>query len=123
VIVSGHDPRPAEDKRLPFDEAAFGATALETLLPGILSLHHNGGAPLLPLLKAVTQRPAELLGLPQGRLAKGAPADLILVDLGKPYRLDSEKLLSKSKNSPFDEKLLQGMVQRTFVGGKTVYPS
>ncbi|MES1198542.1 MAG: dihydroorotase [Pseudomonadota bacterium] len=123
VIVSGHDPRPAEDKRLPFDEAAFGATALETLLPGLLSLHHNGGAPLLPLLKAVTQRPAELLGLPQGRLKKGAPADLILVDLGKPYRLDSEKLLSKSKNSPFDEKLLQGVVQRTFVGGKMVFPA
>ncbi|HWA01857.1 MAG TPA: dihydroorotase [Caulobacterales bacterium] len=122
VIVSGHDPRPAEDKRLPFDEAAFGATALETLLPGALSLYHNGDAPLLSIVKAMTLRPAEILGLPQGRIAKGAPADLILVDLGKPYRLDSEKLLSKSKNSPFDEKLLQGAVHRTFVGGKVVFP-
>ncbi|MES1201703.1 MAG: dihydroorotase [Pseudomonadota bacterium] len=123
VIVSGHDPRPAEDKRLPFDEAAFGATALETLLPGALTLHHNGDVPLLALIKAMTLRPAEILGLPQGRIAKGAPADLILVDLDKPFRLDSEKLLSKSKNSPFDEKLLQGVVQRTFVGGKTVFPA
>jgi dihydroorotase len=123
VIVSGHDPRPAEDKRLPFDEAAFGATALETLLAGVLSLHHNGGVPLMPLLRAMTVRPAEILNLPQGRLAKGAPADMILVDLGKPFRLDSEKLLSKSKNSPFDEKLLQGVVQRTFVAGKSVYPA
>ncbi|HVY84210.1 MAG TPA: dihydroorotase [Caulobacterales bacterium] len=123
VIVSGHDPRPAEDKRLPFDEAAFGAAALETLLPGALTLHHNGDVPLLSLIKAMTLRPAEILGLPQGRIAKGAPADLILVDLDKPFRLDSDKLLSKSKNSPFDDKLLQGVVQRTYVGGKLVFPS
>jgi dihydroorotase len=121
VIVSGHDPQPAEEKRLPFDEAAFGAAALETLLPGALMAHYSAGAPLLDIIRAMTLRPAELLALPQGRLAKGAPADLILVDLGAPYRFDSETLLSKSRNSPFDERLMQGRVLRTIVAGQTVF--
>ncbi|MGE0829109.1 MAG: dihydroorotase [Hyphomonadaceae bacterium] len=121
VIVSGHDPRPAEDKRLPFDEAAFGAAALETLLSGALSLVHNGDAKLLDIVRAMTLRPAELLNLPQGRLTKGAPADLIVVDLGAPYQLDADKLLSKSKNSPFDKKLMQGLVRRTYVGGRLAF--
>jgi dihydroorotase len=121
VIVSGHDPRPAEDKRLPFEEAAFGAVGLETLLPGALTLHHKGDVALNTLIRAMTQRPAELLNLPQGRLAKGATADIILIDLGAPFRLDSDKLRSKSNNSPFDEKLMQGAVKRTFIAGKTVF--
>jgi dihydroorotase len=69
----------------------------------------------------MTQRPAELLKLPQGRLTKDAPADIILIDLGAPFRLDSDKLRSKSNNSPFDEKLMQGAVKRTFIAGKTVF--
>ncbi len=121
VIVSGHDPRPAEDKRLPYEEAAFGAVGLETLLPGALTLHHKGDVALNTLFRAMTLRPAELLKLPQGRLAKGAPADIILIDLGAPFRLDSDKLRSKSNNSPFDEKLMQGAVKRTFIAGKTVF--
>jgi dihydroorotase len=121
VIVSGHDPRQAEDKRLPFEEAAFGAVGLETLLPGTLTLHHKGDAPLTALFRAMTAKPAELLNLPQGRLSKGAPADVIVIDVGMPFRLDSDKLKSKSNNSPFDEKTLQGKVLRTFVGGRSVY--
>jgi len=121
VIVSGHDPWPAENKRLPFDEAAFGAAALETMLPAALQLHHNGAAKLIDVVRAMTLRPAELLGLKQGRLAKGAPADLTLVDLGAPYRFESKALVSKSKNSPFDEKLMQGRVARTYVNGACIF--
>ena len=121
VIVSGHDPRPAEDKRLPFEEAAFGAVGLETLLPGALSLAHKGDASLNIVLRALTLRPAEILNLPQGRLSKGAPADIIVLDAGAPFKLDSDQLKSKSNNSPFDKKLMQGIVQRTFIAGKTVF--
>ncbi len=123
VIVSGHDPQHAEEKRLPFEEAAFGAVGLETLLPAALTLAHNGDVSLNTLFRALTLRPAELMKLPQGRLAKGAPADIILIDTGTPFRLDSDKLKSKSNNSPFDEKLLQGAVKRTFISGKTIFPA
>ena len=84
IVTSAHTPQPPERKRLPFAEAAPGAVGLETLLPALLSLHHDGSVPLLTLLKAVTSAPADLLGLPCGRLARGAPADLILVDLDTP---------------------------------------
>jgi dihydroorotase len=121
VIVSGHDPQPAESKRLPFDEAAAGASALETLLPAALGLWHAGEIDLLPLLAAMTCNPARLLKLPQGRLAPGAPADLALVDLGAPFRFSADAMVCKCKNSPFDGRLMQGVVKRTIVGGATVF--
>ena len=121
AIVSGHDPRPAEEKRLPFDEAAFGASALETLLPAALILYHSGMIELIDLMRALTFGPAQVLGIPQGRIAKGAPADLILVDLGFPVRFDASRMVSKSKNSPYDGRTLQGKVLGTWVGGAKVY--
>ncbi|MDB5448770.1 MAG: hypothetical protein JWQ97_4087 [Phenylobacterium sp.] len=121
VIVSAHAPAPAEDKRLPYDEAAPGAVGLQTLLPALLAFHHDGRIPLIDLVRAVTWAPAELLGLPAGRLAKGAPADLVLCDLAAPLVIDADKLLSKSKNSPFDGRSLQGKVLRTLVDGRTAY--
>jgi len=123
IIVSAHAPAPAEDKRLPYAEAAPGAVGLETLLPALLSLHHEAGLPLLDLLRPVTQNPARLLGLPSGRLAEGAPADLVLFDPGAPLIVDADRLLSKSKNSPFDGRRLQGRVRLTMVGGRTVFES
>jgi dihydroorotase len=121
IIVSAHAPAPAEDKRLPYDEAAPGAVGLQTLLPALLTFHHEGRIPLMDLIRAVTSAPADLLGLPAGRLAKGAPADLVLCDLNAPLVIDADKLLSKSKNSPFDGRRLQGKVLRTVVDGRTVY--
>ena len=121
VIVSAHAPAPAEDKRLPYDEAAPGAVGLQTLLPALLTLHHEGRIPLIDLMRAVTSAPADLLGLPAGRLAKGAPADLVLCDINAPLLIDADKLVSKSKNSPFDGRRLQGKVLRTVVDGRTVY--
>ena len=121
IIVSAHAPAPAEDKRLPYDEAAPGAVGLQTLLPALLMFHHEGRIPLIDLIRAVTSAPADLLGLPAGRLAKGAPADLVLCDLNAPLVIDADKLVSKSKNSPFDGRRLQGKVLRTVVDGRTVY--
>jgi dihydroorotase len=121
VIVSSHDPQDADMKRRPFAEAADGAIGLETLLAAALRLHHADEIGLLPLLRAMTINPAKLLGLPGGRLEKGAPADLLLFDPGQPWVVDREQLRSRSKNSPFDEQKLQGRVLKTMVAGRMVY--
>jgi dihydroorotase len=121
IVVSAHAPAPAEDKRLPYDEAAPGAVGLQTLLPALLAFHHEGRIPLIDLVRTVTSAPADLLGLPAGRIAKGGPADLVLCDLDAPLLIDADKLVSKSKNSPFDGRRLQGRVLRTVVDGNTVF--
>jgi len=121
VVTSAHAPAPAEDKRLPFSEAVPGGVGLETLLPALLTLHHEGGADLPTLMRAVTLAPARLIGLDTGRITPGAAADLVLCDLGAPFRVDADKLLSKSKNSPFDGRRLQGGVLLTMVGGRVVH--
>lgn len=121
VVVSSHDPQDADVKRHPFAEAADGAIGLETVLAAGLRLFHNGEIGLVPLLRALTINPARLLGLPSGRLDKGAPADLILVDLGQPWVVDKALLRARSKNSPFDESRMQGRVLATMVAGHTVY--
>jgi len=121
IVVSAHDPAPPEDKRLPFDEAAPGAVGLETLLPALLTLHHEGRVPLARLIHAVTLAPAQAIGLAAGRLAVGAPADLVLCDIAAPRLIDAAALVSKSKNSPFDGRRLQGAVLMTLVDGRVVY--
>jgi dihydroorotase len=65
--------------------------------------------------------PAKRLGLPQGRLSEGAPADLVLFDPDTPFLLDRFKLHSKSKNTPFDGQRMEGKVLATFVAGVQVY--
>ncbi|MDE2181669.1 MAG: dihydroorotase [Alphaproteobacteria bacterium] len=121
VIVSSHDPQAADTKRQPFTQAAFGAIGLETLLPVALGLHHSAGVPLGRLLGALTSAPASILGLPGGRLAKGAPADLVLIDPDHPFLLDPDKLHSRARNTPFEGRKFQGLAVRTFVGGETVF--
>ena len=121
VIVSSHDPQGDDMKRLPFAEAADGAVGLETLLSAAIRLHLNEGIPLSAILKPMTSRPAELLGLSAGKIAKGAPADIIVFDIEKPWIVSREKLCSRSKNSPFDESKMQGIVLHTMVEGQTAY--
>ncbi|HEX3917064.1 MAG TPA: dihydroorotase [Caulobacteraceae bacterium] len=121
IVVSAHAPAPAEDKRLPFEEATPGSIGLETLLPALLALWHEGRAPLIRLIEAVTLAPAKAIGLAAGRLAVGAPADLVLCDLNAPRVIDAETLTSKSKNSAFDGRRLQGQVRMTLVDGRVVY--
>ena len=121
VIVSDHNPQDVETKRLPFAEAADGALGIETLLGAGLRLVHDGSLTLPRLLAALTSGPAGLLRREAGRLAPGAPADLILIDPELPYVLDKTKLKSRSKNSPFDEARLQGAAVLTLVAGREVF--
>jgi dihydroorotase len=120
-IASDHAPQDQEGKRVPFDQAEPGTVGLETLLPLTLGLVHNGELDLLSALALVTCRPAALLGLPGGRLAEGAPADLVLFDPDAPWQVDRHALSCKSKNSVFDGMLVQGRVQRTVVDGRAVF--
>ena len=121
IICSMHTPQDEESKRLPFEEAASGAVGLETFLPAVLRLVHAGDIALPDLWRAMSFNPAARFGLPGGRLAVGAPADLVLFDADAPFVLDRTKLHSKSKNTPFDGARLQGRVLSTYVGGDCVY--
>ncbi len=120
VIVSDHDPQDVETKRQPFGEAANGAVGLETMLSAALRLHHSGDVTLPRLLAAMSTAPAALIGSPAGRLAVGAPADLIVVDPDAPYVLEKARLKSRSKNSPFDEARMEGRAVAVMVGGRMV---
>lgn len=121
VVVSDHDPQDVETKRQPFADAADGALGIETLLSASLRMVQAGQIGLAVLLARLSSTPAALLGLPCGRLAVGAPADLMLLDLEAPYVVDKRKLKSRAKNSPFDEARLEGIVLATLVGGRVVY--
>ena len=121
VVMSDHNPQDVEVKRVPFAEAAAGAIGIETMLPAGLRLVHNGELKLMTLLKALSTRPAELLGLPGGTLRPGAPADVVVIDPDVPWVLDPHELKSKCRNTPFDEARMQGRAVRTIVGGQTVY--
>ncbi|HXC55500.1 MAG TPA: dihydroorotase [Rhizomicrobium sp.] len=121
IIVSSHDPQAADTKRQPFAQAAFGAVGLETLLPVALGLHHDGRAHLSHVLKALSATPARILGLNAGTLAKGAPADLVLIDPDEPFTLRESELRSRARNTPFAGRRFHGRAQRTFVGGVCVF--
>jgi dihydroorotase len=121
VIMSDHNPQDVEVKRLPFAEAAPGAVGLETMLPAGLRLIHQGEMDFKTLIRAMSTRPAELLGLPGGTLRPGSPADVIVIDTDIPWVLDPDDLKSPCKNTPFDEARFSGRVMRTIVGGRTVY--
>jgi len=121
VVMSDHNPQDVETKRLPFAEAAPGAIGLETMLTAGLRLVHSGEIELITLLRAMSTRPAELLGIPGGTLKSGAPADVIVVDTDVPWVVDPTELKSKCKNTPFDEARMLGRVVRTIVAGRTVY--
>jgi len=121
IISSMHTPQDEESKRLPFEEAASGAVALETLLPAALRLYHAEMIDLPRLFRALSLNPSNLLRRKTGRLLPDAPADLVLFDPDAPFQLDRTKLLSKSKNTPFDGARLQGKIVGTWVNGDIVY--
>jgi dihydroorotase len=121
AIASDHTPRDQDSKRLPFNQAADGVVGLETLLLVTLENVQNGSLTMLQAIRALSLRPAEILGLPGGRLTKGAPADLVIFDPDIASVINAEKFHSKCKNSPFDGKPVQGRVLKTVRGGRIVY--
>ena len=121
VIHSGHDPQDSEVKRQPFAEASEGAIGLETLLAAALRLVHSGDVSLMAVLRAMTLRPAEILGLAAGRLVVGAPSDVIIFDPDFPWVVAEKDIVSRSHNTSFEGARLQGAVMQTFVAGRSVF--
>jgi len=117
AICSDHTPVDADDKLLPFDEAAPGATALETLLPLVLKWASENKVALLDALGKVSSTPGQILGEPTGRLAPGAKADICIFDPAEPWRLEAAALVSHGKNTPFSGYELIGRARYTLVGG------
>jgi dihydroorotase len=121
AIASDHCPQDQESKRQPFAQAAFGVIGLQTLLSASLELVFSGRIGLRDLLRRLTSAPASILGLEAGRLAKGAPADLVLLDLEASWTVTEKSLFSLAKNTPFEGRTFRGRVIRTIVDGRTVY--
>jgi dihydroorotase len=120
MLASRHDPRTQEETRQPFADAAPGAAGLSTLLPLALALHHDGAMPLATLIAALTMTPARRFGLNAGTLGVGAPADLLLVDPGSPWRIEADRLPGLAGNTPFDGLPVQGRATLVMKGGETL---
>jgi len=121
VIVSDHKPEDVESKRLTFAQAATGATGVETLLPLALELFHNKSVKLVKLIASITSNPAKILIINKGSLEKGNEADLCVFDINKPWIVNKGILKSKSKNTPIENRKLQGQVLKTFVKGEVAF--
>ncbi|MCZ8146946.1 MAG: dihydroorotase [Roseomonas sp.] len=121
AIASDHQPRDADDKRLPFAQAEAGGAGLATLLAVTLARVHGGDLTLLQALDLLTARPARLLGIETGTLRKGAPADLVLFHPERGWRVEAGKLPGKAQNTPFDGRALEGKVLGTWKAGRRVF--
>jgi len=121
VIVSDHIPEDEESKRLPFAQAATGAIGIETLLPLALEMYHNESLPLTKIIETITINPSKILKINKGSLKKGTDGDICIFDLEAPWKLEAEKLKSKSKNTAIEDRKLQGKVIMTFLNGELVF--
>ncbi len=122
AIATDHAPHEPEAKRVPMDEAAFGIVGLETMLPvSLQALYHSKKMSLRDVMAAMTYKPADVIGREAGRLKKGAPADLALIDLEEEWTIRPEDFQSKSKNSPYVDYKVKGCAVQTYVAGNCVY--
>ncbi|AHC73975.1 dihydroorotase [Candidatus Endolissoclinum faulkneri L5] len=121
AIASDHDPHDPDRKNVPFSQAAPGGIGLETLLTISLELVHTKAMKLIDLLQRLTVAPARILGLPYGTLKVGGDADLVIFDLNRIGKVAPERFASKSRNTPFDKRPIEGRVWRTVYRGNVVY--
>ncbi|KTE27756.1 dihydroorotase [Sphingopyxis sp. HIX] len=117
VLASGHDPRGPEDKRLPFAEALPGMAGAETLLAMGLQLVRDGHVTPSRLFELLAANPSKLLGVAAGRIEPGFEADLILIDEGTPWQVDTKKMAAWAGNTPFDGMPVQGRATMMWKGG------
>jgi dihydroorotase len=121
AIASDHQPRDADDKRLPFAEASAGGAGLATLLAVTLAQVQAGTLGMVQALALLTEKPAKWLGIEAGVLRKGAAADLCLFHPEKSWLVEAGKLPGKAQNTPFDGRALEGRVIGTWKAGRRVF--
>jgi dihydroorotase len=122
VIATDHAPHHIDEKLVEFDRAPFGIVGLETAVPIVFDrLVHAGRISLTRMVELLSVNPARLMNLPGGSLAEGAPADVTIMAPDLPTTIDAARLVSRSKNTPFDRWHLTGAVVATMVGGRVVY--
>lgn len=121
AVASDHQPRDVDDKRLPFALASAGGSGLATLLAVTLAQVHNGALSLPAAIELLTARPANLLRIDAGRIAKGSVADLCLFEPDRIWKVEAGKLPGKAQNTPFDGRPLEGVVVGTWKRGRRVF--
>ncbi len=122
AIATDHAPHAFFEKEVEFTAAPFGMTGLETALGLILSeLVKNRDFPIAKIAACMSCNPARILGLDLGTLRAGARANIAVLDPDLTWKVDSEKFESKSRNSPFVGRELQGGIWLTIVDGMVVY--
>ena len=123
VIATDHAPHAVHEKEVDFIEAPPGILGLETAFPVVMDLVRKDEISPLELMRRLSTRVAEILRVPGGTLAKGAPADIVLLDPERRWVYDAAKGYSKSRNSPWDGQEMIGRVIATLVDGAVVYHS
>jgi dihydroorotase len=122
VIATDHAPHHADEKMVEFDRAPFGIVGLETAVPIVFDrLVHQGRISMKRMIELLSVNPARLLKVRGGSLENGAPADLTVLAPDLAVTIDAARLVSKSKNTPFDRWKFRGGVAATIVSGKVVY--
>jgi dihydroorotase len=117
-VATDHAPHAAHEKEVPFEAAPFGVTGLETAFAALYThLVLPGVLPLEALLERMSAGPARVFGLERPRIAVGATANLVLLDLARTWRVGDEPFRSRSRNSWLLGATLTGAVELTVAGG------
>ena len=121
AVATDHAPHSPVEKEVEFEQAAFGVIGLETAVPLVLELVRAGTLTPATFVERLSAGPAALFGLPGGTLAAGAPADVTVIDPQAAWTCEPAALRSRSRNTPFAGRSLQGKAVLTIVGGAIVY--
>lgn len=120
-VATDHAPHAALEKDVEYSKAPFGVVGLETALSVVLDLVREERLTALEAIERLSTRPARIFGLRAGTLEVGAPADLVVIDPDRVWKVEPATLVSRSKNSPFLGYEFRGVAVRTYVGGKLAY--
>ena len=121
AIASDHAPHELDSKRVEFEEAAMGILGLQTSLPLMLDFFREGVISKFRLFELLSAGPARVFNLAQGKIKAGAPADITVIDPEYKWTFDKDKILSKSYNSPFIGRGMQGLAVAVIVDGKILH--